>query len=258
MGKLKAAIQGIAKNLNANAKEVSALEKHVADKKEQLSGVAMTAYEGFDVIVLYLTAKFKKQGSKLDEHKTKKLNHSAVFDSMLEKHVKGVQKWKKSLLDVQRKAVIEFQSKTGDIRQTLDDAATEIIAARKIADKKRAKWLTSKEYKAKIGTYLSILTELETMVKQQRTSITKAAAAAGGDQWIHKNFTLDFDATVGGVVGMASMGLNSLMKEYQKDSNELDKYVRKWRDEYKGIAGQLATMKQWADDADDMDSMRYL
>jgi hypothetical protein len=258
MGKLRTAIQGIVKSLNTNATKVSELEKHVKDKKEHLTGVAQTAYEGFDVITLYLTAKFKKQGAKLEDHKNKKLKDKDVWDSELDKQVKGVQSWAKSLLDSQRKVASEFSSKVGDISKTLDDAAGDIAAAKKIADKKRAKWLTSKEYKAKINTYLGVLAGLETMVKQQRTSINKAAAMASGEQWIQKNFTLTLDDTVGNVAGMASMSLNGLMKEYLKNSNELDAYVRTLRDEYKGIAGQLATMKKWSDDADAMDELTDL
>ncbi len=258
MGKLRTAIQGIVKSLNTNATKVSELEKYVNDRKEHLTGVAQTAYEGFDVITLYLTAKFKKQGAKLEDHKNKKLKDKDVWDSELDKQVKGVQSWAKSLLDAQRKMASEFSSKVGDLSKTLDDAAGDIADAKKIADKKRAKWLTSKEYKAKINTYLSVLSGLETMVKQQRGSINKAAAMASGEQWIQKNFALTLDDTVGNVAGMASMSLNGLMKDYLKNSNELDAYVRTLRDEYKGIAGQLATMKKWSDDADAMDQLTDL
>jgi hypothetical protein len=170
----------------------------------------------------------------------------------------GCPEQEEALLESQRKSASEFSSKVGDIGKTLDDAASEIAAARKIAEMKRAKWLTSKEYKAKINTYLGALTSLESTVKQQRTSINKAAARASGEQWIQTGFTLDLDNTVGEVTSMASMSLNSLMSDYLKNSNQLDTYVRSPRDEYKGIAGQLASMKKWSDDADAMDQLTDL
>jgi hypothetical protein len=95
-------------------------------------------------------------------------------------------------------------------------------------------------------------------VKQQRSSINKAAARASGEQWIQESFTLDLDNTVGEVTSMASMSLNSLMSDYLKNSNQLDTYVRSLRDEYKGIAGQLASKKKWSDDADAMDQLTDL
>jgi hypothetical protein len=115
--------------------------------------------------------------------------------------------------------------------------------------------LASKEYKAKVNLYLDTLDELEGRVGEQKKDFNNAKRWGLNESWINKSYLVKVDMTVADVGDSAGGDVRDAMKAYLENQKEQDKYIRKWRDEYKGMAGQLATMKKWAGDADTLEEI---
>ena len=125
---------------------------------------------------------------------------------------------------------------------------------RAVAEKKKSKWLASPKYKAKIKGYLETIDDIDKIIAKQKVDLAKAGGLEFDAKWIEKWFTVKVDMTVGDIEDRATMDVQNIMKTYLANQAQADTYVRKWRDEYKGMAGQLAAMKKWSDEADEMET----
>jgi hypothetical protein len=251
MGQLRTSILNLQKMIVNNPAKLTALESSLKPGSTRIEELARTADQGWDLMFMHLTNKFKKAGGTTAQNSGKKL--SEVLDPELAKLVKGIEQWKKDMLALSSKYSKEYETGIKAISADLAAASAEAKRLRAVADKKKSKWLASAKYKAKIKGYLDVIDDLEKVIGTQSKEVAAAKGLSFDEAWVAKWFTVKVDMTVSDIQDRASMDVNNIMKTYLANQAQADKYVRKWRDEYKGMAGQLAAMKKWSDDADDME-----
>jgi hypothetical protein len=252
MGQLRTSIVNLQKMIVNNPVKLEALQKTLKPINTRIDELGRTADQGWDLISMHLTNKFKKAGSTPAANAGKKL--SEVIDPELAKLVKGLDDWKKDMLALATKYGKDFSDGTKAIGADLAAASVEATKLRAVANKKKSKWLASAKYKAKIKGYLDVIDDLEKLVDAQTKELAKAKGLSFDEAWVNKWFTIKVDMTVKDLQDRATMDMQGIMKTYLANQAQADSYVRKWRDEYKGMAGQLAAMKKWTDEADEMES----
>ena len=253
MGQLRTSILNLQKLVVNNPAKLEALQNALKPGIVRVEELGRTADQGWDLIFMHLSNKFKKAGSTTAANAKKKL--SEVLDPELAKLVKGVDDWRKDMLAVAEKNEAALKKGLAAIGADLETAAAEAKKLRGVADKKKAKWLASAKYKAKIAGYLAVIDDLEKVIAAQKAEVAKADDLSFDKAWVNKWFTVKPDMTVKDFEDRATMDVQAHMKTYLANQAQADKYVRKWRDEYKGMAGQLAAMKKWSDDADEMEAV---
>jgi hypothetical protein len=252
MGQLRTSIISLHKLIANNPKKLNAINNALKPGKTKVEQLSQTAFEGYNLIFMHLTNKFKSSGSTVAANSSKKL--SEVIDPELAKYVKGVETWRKDMLAVTTKYSKTYDQGLAAISSDLIKASGEAKKLRAIAKKKQKNWLKSPKYKAKIKGYVKAIDEVEGLIKSQTQQLSQAKGLAKKVDWINKWFLIKASMTVGDFASRADMGTQGIMKTYLAEQDKADQYVRKWRDEYKGMAGQLATMKKWTEDADDMEA----
>lgn len=252
MGQLRTSIQNLQKLIVNNPTKLEALQKALEPGDARVDELGRTAQEGWEALFVYLTAKFKKAGSTAAANAGKKL--SEVMDAEVGTLVKGIDQWRREMHAVASKYGAVFDAGRKAIEADLALVAAETKKLRAVADKKKAKWLVSPKYKAKIKGYLAVIDDIEAAVQSQAQELAASGKVTFDAAWIDKWFAIKADMTVQDIQNHASMGLQGIMKTYLANQQVADGYVRKWRDEYKGMAGQLATMKKWSEDADAMEA----
>jgi hypothetical protein len=251
MGQLRTSILNLQKLIINNPKRLEVVQKALKPGNLKVEELGKTADEGWDLIFMHLTNKFKKEGSTVAANADKKL--SEVIDPGLAKLIKGVDDWRKNMLSVSSKYTKTFDQGIAAINADLSSASVQVKNLRAIANKKKKKWLVSPKYKAKIKGYIKAIDDIESLINSQKKQLAQAKGLQFNDAWVNKWFSIKANMTVKDFENRASMGTKGIMKTYLANQAEADKYVRKWRDEYKGMAGQLKAMKQWTNDADDME-----
>ncbi|MGE5115492.1 MAG: hypothetical protein ACM3N6_03255 [Betaproteobacteria bacterium] len=252
MGQLRTSIVNLQKMIVNNPIKLDGLQKALEPGSLRIEELSRTADHGWDLMFMHLTNKFKKTGSTTSANAGKKL--SEVIDSELATLVKGIDQWKKDLMTLAVKFGKDFDNGIKAIGTDLDAAAAEAKKLRAVADKKKSKWLASPKYKAKIKGYLAVIDDIEKIIDAQKKDLAKAKGLSFDEAWVNKWFTVKVDMTVKDIQDRAGMDVQNIMKAYLANQKQADSYVRKWRDEYKGMAGQLAAMKKWTEDADEMES----
>ena len=252
MGQLRTSIVNLQKMIVNNPIKLDALQKALKPGNTRIEELGRTADQGWDLMFMHLTNKFKKAGSTTSANKGKKL--SEVIDPELAKLVKGLDQWKKDMQVVAAKFGKDYESGVKGIETDIAAAAAEAKKVRAVAEKKKSKWLASPKYKAKIKGYLETIDDIDKIIAKQKVDLAKAGGLEFDAKWIDKWFTVKVDMTVGDIEDRATMDVQNIMKTYLANQAQADTYVRKWRDEYKGMAGQLAAMKKWTEDADEMES----
>ncbi len=218
----------------------------------KISELGNTAQEGWNMMFMHLTHKFKAQGQTLDAHKTKTLKQ--VVDPELLKLIAGLESWRKDMADRAGKASDEFKVGAATLAAQLAAAKMQNDALKKVVEKKKGKLLASAKYKTKMRGYLESIGAVDKLITAQTASMAKAKAMSFDTAWVNKWYLVKLDMTVADIANKASMDAQAHMKAYLDDQKQADAYVRSWRDEYKGMAGQLASMTSWAQEADGMEA----
>ena len=218
----------------------------------KISELANTAHNGWDLMLMHLSDKFKAQKQTVDANAKKTLKE--VMDPGLAKLVAGLEGWRKDLADRAGKAGDDFKVGTATLASQLAAAKMQAEALKKVVEKKKSKLLVSPKYKTKMRGYLESIAAVDALITTQTTSMAKAKAMTFDAAWVNKWYTVKLDMTVADVKSAASMDVQGHMSAYLENQQQADAYVRGWRDEYKGMAGQLATIKGWADEADGMEA----
>lgn len=252
MGQLRTALIALHQTLT---KIPSKLDK-VTDDRDQESDrivqLSLTAQEGWHAIHTYLVARFQKEGTTIDANKKKTMKE--LLDPELTNMGKGLEQWRKDLINHCNKASSAFADSIKTLRDEIDSAAAESKRLRGITDKKKAKWFKSSKYKAKIKGYLDVLDNIDGTIDSQIKALDKAKGLRFDEAWVNKYYQIKSDTTVEQIEDMTSMDHKGIMENYFKNQDEQDKYVHKWRDEYKAMGAQIATMKKWIEDADQMEA----
>ena len=231
-----------------------AFEQLLAKRKvtnNQVSTLANTAHNGWDLIFMHLTNKFKAQKQTVADNAKKTLKE--VIDPELGKLVAGLETWRKDMALQARAASTEFQAGVTALSNQLATAKAEAATLRKTVEKKKARLLVSAKYKTKMRGYLTAIDEIDALFTSQTTTMAKAKAMSFDEAWVNKYYSVRLDMTVADIEGIASMDVTGIMRTYLANQTVADGYVRTLRDEYKGMAGQLASMKAWSAEADAMD-----
>jgi len=251
MGQLKSGIADLQKVLIDMEPKLKAAEDIVDKGGDRITELGKTADQGYDVLYLYLIEKFKKSGSTPEAHAKETLK--AIADPNIVQNIKGIVQWKNDLKGEIAKMNNAVKSTKDDLLNKLTTAETQAQTLKKLAEKKKDKWFKSAKYKDKIKNYLASLDLILKILKSQIEDVKASGGTIFTDGWVEKNFPASADMTVEQVKNRMSMDLNSCLSNYIKNKGEIDQHVRKWRDEYKSIPGQLAIMKKWVDEADAME-----
>jgi len=251
MGQLKTGITNLYKVLNETGPKLESLKDAFTKSSDQVQELGKKCDQGYDVLYLYLTSKFKKAGTTPDAQNAKKLNE--IMDNNIAATIKGINQWKQDLKAKINDLNAALKASQDPVVASLKEATAQVAQLTALAEKKKAKWLKSAKYKDKIKIYLSVLDGINSLIKKQTEIATRSPRSFKND-WVDKTFEISDNMTVADVKGRASMDLDSSLKTYNDNKVEADSYVRKLRDEYKGIPGQLATMKKWVDEADAMEA----
>jgi len=252
MGQLRTSILSLQKLLVNNPAKLEAVQKALEAGGTRIEELGRTADEGWNLVFMHLTNKFKKSGGTAANAN---LKLSEVIDPELAKLIKGVDSWKKDMTAVAAKYEKSFSAGMAVISKDLSAAEAEAKKLRGVANKKLKKWLASAKYKAKIKGYLDVIDDIDGLIATQKKQMSETDGLAFDTSWVNKWFTVSASMTVKDFESRASMDTQAFVKNYLADQQKADKYVRKWRDEYKGMASQLATMKKWSDDADEMEEV---
>jgi hypothetical protein len=124
---------------------------------------------------------------------------------------------------------------------------------KKLAEKKKAKLFKSTKYKDKIKSYLAALDAVDEIVGKLLAAVAQENKPFVTDGWVDRNFAINADMTVKQIVDLSSATLGDNLKTYEENKAQINMRVRKFRDDYKSIPGQLNTMKKWIDEADQME-----
>ncbi|MEO6410884.1 MAG: hypothetical protein ABIO45_19320 [Burkholderiaceae bacterium] len=218
----------------------------------KISELANTAHNGWDLMFMHLTSKFQAQKQTFDANAKKTLKE--VMDPQLGKLVAGLESWRKDMVLQARAAATDFQAGVGALSTQLATAKSETATLRKTVEKKKARLLVSAKYKTKVKGYLEAIDAIDALCTSQTSTMAKAKAMTFDETWVNKYYSVRLDMTVEDIKGNATMDVTGIMKTYLQNQTQADTYVRTLRDEYKGMAGQLASMKAWSAEADDMEA----
>jgi hypothetical protein len=251
VGQLRSGIADLQKLLVEMEPKLKAAEDIVDKQGDRIQELGKTVDQGYDALYLYLMEKFKKSGSTPEAHANDTLK--AIADPNIIQNIKGIGTWKVTLKGEIAKMNGAVKTAKDDLLNKLTSAETQALTLKKLAEKKKDKLFKSAKYKDKIKNYLASLDAILKILKSQIDEVKGTGSSMFTDAWVDKEFPAHADMTVAQVKDRSSMDLNIVLTNYNKNKAEIDQRVRKWRDEYKSIPGQLAVMKKWVDDADAME-----
>lgn len=250
MGKLRSSILELQKMLVENPARQEAVEAALEKEMHNVNSIGSTADEGWNVLLMQLTSKFKEEGSTIEANKSKALKD--VVDKSFLSTLKGIEDFRQDLFKVCTKFGNVYADGFGVIKADLAKAEESAKTLRAIAVKKKSKWLASAKYKDKIKGYLEVIDSVEGIIASQKKSI--ASVKAFDTAWAAKNFPqLKVTMTVQEIAARASVDTSNKLKAFLSDVGGANKEIRGLRGEYKGMAGQMASIKKWAEDADELE-----
>ena len=251
MGQLRTGIENLNKNLKQYSTTIDELNRKWDALDNQVIDLCKKCDAGYDQIFLYLKAKFEKNKSTIEQNLQKKLRE--IIDTELSTYVKGISQWVgdiKKRIEMSNK---EMAADVGKFMSELTEAETTAKNLKKISEKKKAKWLKSQEYKDKQKSYIGSLDAILVKIGELTKTAGELKKLNKSDNWVDKNFAMKADMDVADFKERASMDLNNVLQNYENNKNQIDGYVRKWRDSYKAIPVQMAVLTKWAADADKME-----
>ncbi len=250
MGKLRSSILELQKMLVENPARQEAVEAALEKEMHNVNSIGSTADEGWNVLLMQLTSKFKEEGSTIEANKSKALKD--VVDKSFLSTLKGIEDFRQDLFKACAKFGSVYADGFGVIKADLAKAEESAKTLRAIAVKKKSKWLASAKYKDKIKGYLEVIDSVEGIIASQKKSI--ASVKAFDTAWAAKNFPqLKVTMTVQEIAARASVDTSNKLKAFLSDVGGANKEIRGLRGEYKGMAGQMASIKKWAEDADELE-----
>lgn len=252
MGQLRTKLTELQKSLYDMDSKILALEDETEDYHGRIEEFGKKADEGYDVMYLYLIEKLKKSGVKKIEDKFK-TKLSEVIDSELQSYMKGILQLAGDLKKVIAALNSEHSNHAKRLIAHVEYATSKASEVKKICDKKKKGLFKSRMYKDKIKGYLAILEDMQKVLKTQETSIQAAAALRYDDDWVDRTFTVSPSMTIEDLKYRTTMALVDALAGYAKNKKAIDNMAAKLRNEYKSVPGQLAQVKKWIVDADDME-----
>ncbi len=246
MGQLRSGITNLESTCTGLGEAFAALQKSSSDR---VSGMTNHVAEGFNVLKLTLKEKFAKEKTTSAAQANRALKE--VADVNVATVLKGIIQAKGDLKALITKVNDEVKDATGKALTGVVAARTSASTLTKLAEKKKAKWLKSAKYKAKIGGYLTALEQVEADLTKLEKKILAMSVSKRDAAWVERCFPISVDMKVSEIEAATTAEFDSLLKTYEAAA---DTHVRGFRDEYKHMGNQLATFARWAAEADAMDA----
>ena len=252
MGQLKNGILALQKTCINMEPQIDELASQQDELSERVYAAAKRIEEGLNALVLYMIAKLKKAGRTLEADGAKPLK--GEMDPTIATFGKGIVQAKTDVKAIIAKLKEQHKASVGKLTASIKESSNSAAALKGVADKKKAKWLKSAKYKAKIGGYLAALAAIDDILKKQTDAIKGIESINQDDAWVERCYKFNQDMTLKQVRDLASSDLNSNIKDFTAKSESMGVRARKLRDEHKGLGGQFSVMKKWVDEADDMET----
>lgn len=250
MGKLKDglnAVQTLANAIDARAGQVPEALSKVSNNGKHFMDVFDN---GYDQLFLYCNEKIKSKGLKPGD--SAKMTLKDLGDANVVDYVKAIEqaradaiKWVKAWTLASSK---EFGGLFGDLGR-LEGSLAELG---KHVEKKKKKLLVSKKYKDKVAGYSRTLDDLVKAAtkRKEEAKLMETEVGAPALQYLEKTKLSSAD-TVATIGQRATMGTTNLLKQYESGVLAQQSGARKFRDQ--SFAKGMATIKQWVNDADDIE-----
>jgi DNA-binding transcriptional regulator GbsR (MarR family) len=252
MGKLRTAILDLQKLIVENPAKQEKIEKELESAVHNINQIGGTADEGWNQLYLQVASKFEDQKTTVEANLKTPLKD--IADSSMVSTIKGIETFRQSLFKACDKFSEIYDAGIGQIKKDLDTAEEQCAALRAIANKKKSKWLASAKYKDKIKGYLEVIDSVEQIIKDQKKEIASIKNFDRG--WALKQFPqAKVTMTVAEIKDRAGMGAVASVKAYLGNLNNVNSQIRGMRGEYKVMAGQMSSIKKWAEDADELESI---
>lgn len=251
MGQLRSGILNLQKLCLNLEPDIQTLTDQQDEFHQRVFGAGKRIEEGLNLLVAYLIEKFKKDKTTFDAQANNTLQK--LTDGKVATIVKGVGTAKADVKGVIAKLNAAQKTSANKLLAAITAATSEAGKLQGLADKKKAKLFKSAKYKAKITSYLAAPDAVEGILKRQSTDIKAIASIQQNDAWVERCYKLPTDMTRKQVRGLASTEFNDSYKKFDDSGAKVGGYARKFRDEYKAMGSQLATLKKWSDEADAMD-----
>jgi len=250
MGKLRTSILNLQSLLIDNPAQQEKVEKELEREIHNVNQLGGTADEGWNQLYIQLVSKFEDEGTTVEDNKGKTMKQ--VLDKSFGETIKGIESYRQDMFRACAKFTTVYESGLGQMMANLAKAEEEAKSLRAIAVKKKAKWLASAKYKDKIRGYLEVIDSVDKIIASQKKQL--ATIKTYDQAWATKNFpAFRLAMTVADVKDRASMGTAASVKAYLGNLNGVNNEIRGLRGEYKTMAGQMASIKAMAADADDLE-----
>jgi hypothetical protein len=252
MGQLRDGILALQKSSINFEPEITELEKQQDELSQRVYAAGQRIQEGLNALVMYLMEKLKKAGKTFEGEAAKPLKDH--MDSNVVTLGKGIVQAKNDVKAMIAKLNAQHKASVAKLTGSLDASAASAAKLKGIAEKKKAKWLKSAKYKAKIGGYLAALGAVDEILKRQREAINGLASLNQNDAWVERCYKFDQNMNMKQVRDVASADFNTNYKDFAAQKGQIGARAKKFRDEYKGLGAQFAVMKKWMEEADAMEA----
>lgn len=249
MGQLRSGIADLQKTCTELGPPIEAMGALQKAGNTRVAGMTPRVTEGYNVLKMTLIEKFKKENTTFAAQGGRTLKE--VADANVATVLKGIVASKNDIKALINKLNTEQKAAADKLLATVTKAKTSSGTLSKLAEKKKAKWLKSAKYKAKIGGYLTSLDQLDADLAKLEKRIQARSALKQDAAWVEKCFKISVDMKVSEIADTSSAEFDGLLSAYEAAA---DTHVRGFRDEYKHMGNQLATFAKWAAEADAMDA----
>ncbi len=212
MGQLRSGILALQKTCLDMEPAIGELEGQLEDYSSRIFDAGKRIEEGLNTLVMYLIEKLKKAGKTLETEGAKPLK--GEMDSNVATFGKGIVQAKADVKAVIAKLAAAQKASAAKLQASISDSTATMTKLKGIAAKKKAKWLKSAKYKAKIGGYLGALDAIDGILKKQAEAINAVAAVDQNDAWVERCYKFNQDMTLKDVKGLMSAGLQTNLKDF--------------------------------------------
>lgn len=250
MGKLRSALEGLAKNIDLADRTAGELVDKLGSAEHNTSKLKAMGAEGIDMLYQYLESKLKKDGKKIDDPKIQKTAIGEYQDSTVGKFLGGIKDARESAL----KARGGWDKSADALDKCLKDLKDDSAAIDKLISAKKGKLLSSAAFKQKVKIYEGWLAGLDKCISglAARVNLAKNMNEAPDEAQIKRVLSIDAGSTLGELSTASGKGVKELIKKYEDVEQNIQTVRRGVRDagDFKAQQKMVAT---WLKEADDVD-----
>jgi myosin heavy subunit len=245
-GALKKNLEDVTRALKAVSNET----EEAADQFDKISSNAwqlmqMTS-EGIDELYVYMNEKLKKKKLKFKDNLDRPI--SDFSDRNIDAFLKGIKDGKKQATRFSKQWSAVGEGLKADLAR-LDKEMDDI---EKIVAKKKKKWYRSRKYKKKVKNYEKTLHTLRKKAASLQSTLRDAMKDdPPSPAQIKRNLSISAKSTLKDLDTLSSRSIQQFMEQYADLKKETKSHKRKFR-QAGDFRSELATIRKWVDEADDM------